>query len=82
MRFERMTDDELKRFLLLGTQDLDAAHATQEAARRWIACEQQDVDDVDEAAFERGRAAGHELGYGEGYEDGFTAAEKLEVGKE
>ncbi len=62
MNFERMTDDELKRFLLLGTTDLDAAVATQEAARRWLSYEQQDVDTVAEDRYDEG--------YTNGYRDG------------
>lgn len=73
MRFERMTDDELKRFLLLGTECLDWAAAMMEAGKRWIAYEQQDVDDESESAFERGREAGYELGKDEGYSEGFEA---------
>ena len=57
MNFERMTDDELKRFLLLGTQDLDAARATQEAARRWVA---YDAAAAEEKAYDAGKEAGYE----------------------
>lgn len=62
MRFERMTDDELKRFLLLGTECLDWAAGTVEAARRWLAYEQQDVDDESLGSYQRG----YDLGYEEG----------------
>lgn len=60
MRFERMTDDELKRFLLLSTECLDWAAGTVEAAQRWIASKDADeVEDAVQEAYDRGHAAGY-----------------------
>lgn len=63
MNFERMTDDELKRFLLLGTTDLDAARATQEAARRWVSRDER-------ADYNRGYSEGYNVGYDNGFQEG------------
>lgn len=63
MHFETMTDDELKRFLLLGTQDKCAALAMQEAVRRWL--KGMDSDELEDA-LEDAREAGHAAGYIEG----------------
>jgi hypothetical protein len=66
MRFETMTDDELKRFLLLGTQDKCAALAMQEAVNRWLKVDER-------AEYNEGYAEGLAVGRDLGFKD----AEKL-----